>query len=121
MIPAGIKEYRKLWIGLGLLILISPFGLLLPELAKAGGAWGEWGNEELRSMLGYVPAQLGSLQGSWKAFFQGYSIPGMQKTWQAKLVYLICGAIGAIVIVAVCLALGKWLSVSEDSEKHHAP
>ena len=121
MIPGCIKNYRKLWVGLGLLILISPVGLLLPELAKAGGAWGEWGGNDLRSRLGYVPKKLEALQGFWKAILHDYSIAGLQKPWQAKIAYLVCGAIGASVIVAICLALGKWLSISENSEERHAP
>jgi hypothetical protein len=121
MIPACSKNYRKLWMGLGLLILISPLGLLLPELAKAGGAWGEWSGDELRSMLGYVPANLEALQGFWKAILSDYSIAGLQRSWQAKLAYLVCGVIGASVIVAICFGLGKWLSISEDSEERHAP
>lgn len=121
MIPARFKNYRKLWIGLGLLILMSPLGLLLPELAKAGGAWGEWGGEELKSMLGYVPTKLEKLQGFWKAILHDYTIAGLQKPWQAKVAYLVCGIIGASAIVTICLGLGKWLSISEDPEEHHAP
>ena len=121
MIPACFKNHRKLLIGLGLLILMSPFGLLLPELAKARGAWGEWGGDELKSMLGYVPAKLATLHGVWKAVLRDYSIAGLQKPWQAKIAYVVCGAIGASVIVAICLALGKWLSISENSEERHAP
>jgi|RhiMetdeSRZDD1v2_1073273.scaffolds.fasta_scaffold384817_3 cobalt/nickel transport protein len=121
MIRARSKNYHKLWMGLGLLLLLSPLGLLLPELAKARGAWGEWGVGELRSMLGYVPAKLESLQGVWKAILRDYSILGLQKPWQTKLAYLACGAIGASVIIVICFALGKWLSIPEDSEERHAP
>ena len=71
------NSYHKLWLGLGLLILMSPLGVLLPKLAKAGGAWGEWSVEELRSLLGYVPLRLGQLRGVWAALLPDYSIPGM--------------------------------------------
>jgi hypothetical protein len=117
MIPARFKNYRRLWIGLGLFILMSPLGLLLPEWAKAGGAWGEWGSEELKSMLGYVPTKLEKLQGFWKAILHDYTVAGLQK----PLAYVACGIIGASAIVAICLGLGKWLSISEDPEEHHAP
>ena len=121
MIPARLKNYRKLWMGLGLLILMSPLGLLFSEAAKAGSAWGEWGSEELKSMLGYVPTRLEKLQGFWKAILRDYSIAGLQKPWQAKIAYLVCGVIGASVIVAICLGLGRWLSMAEDPEEPHAP
>jgi len=118
--PARFNGYRKLWMGLGFLILISPLGVFLPGMAKSGGAWGEWGVEELRSMLGYVPSKLGELRGFWKALFPDYSIPGMHTPWETRIAYLLCSVIGAAAVVAICLFLGKWLSVSEDHDKHNA-
>jgi cobalt/nickel transport protein len=119
MMPARFNDYRKLWIGLGLLILMSPLGVLLPGMAKSGGSWGEWGVEELRSMLGYVPARLEKLRGLWKALFPDYSIAGMHKPWQVRIAYLLCSIVGAAAVIAICLFLGKWLSISEDNDEHH--
>jgi cobalt/nickel transport protein len=121
MMSTRSNSYHKLWLGLGLLILMSPLGVLLPKLAKAGGAWGEWSVEELRSLLGYVPLRLGQLRGVWAALLPDYSIPGMQRPWQAKLAYLLCTLIGTGVVVAVCLVLGKWLSIPEDKDINRAP
>ncbi len=52
MKPAA-KPLRWLWAGMGVLILLTPIGVLAP-----GTAWGEWGGEELDALVGYVPANL---------------------------------------------------------------
>jgi len=30
---------KKLWLGIAVLIIITPLGLILPDYFKAGGAW----------------------------------------------------------------------------------
>ncbi|HEX2521355.1 MAG TPA: PDGLE domain-containing protein [Terriglobia bacterium] len=104
---------RKLWLGLALLILLSPVGVILPEELDANGAWGEWRGEELQGMQGYVPAKLAQLNGLWKALLPDYAIPGMNETWQVRLGYVGSAALGAGLILVVALGLGKWLSCAE--------
>jgi cobalt/nickel transport system permease protein len=43
-------KLRPVYAMLALIAVISPLGLL-----ASGTAWGEWGNQELRKMLGYIP------------------------------------------------------------------
>ena len=43
MKPAA-RPLRWLWAGMGVLILLTPIGVLAP-----GTAWGEWGGEELEA------------------------------------------------------------------------
>ncbi len=50
-------------------LLMVPLGLL------GGEAWGEWGLEELKKMLGFVPAGLEKIYGLWKAPLSDYSLP----------------------------------------------
>ncbi|MGD0919371.1 MAG: hypothetical protein ABSB22_23255 [Thermodesulfobacteriota bacterium] len=51
-----MKTFQKrLWIGLFILALLTPLGVILPEKFNAGDAWGEWGPETLEKLLGYVP------------------------------------------------------------------
>ena len=52
---------KKLWIGLFIMALLTPLGVLLPEKFKAEEAWGEWGAEKLEKVLGYVPEGLKKL------------------------------------------------------------
>ena len=85
---------RKLWWALGGLILLSPLGLL-----ARGTAWGEWGVDELQQMLGYIPDGMHRLAGAWPhAPFGDYSLPGVESSWAAALIYLVCALLGVGVI-----------------------
>jgi len=89
--PAGD---RKLWWALGVLILLSPVGLL-----ARGTAWGEWGVDELQQMLGYIPAGMQRLAGAWShAPFGDYALPGFESSWSAALIYILCAIVGVGVI-----------------------
>ena len=70
------KSQKKLWIGLLILSLLTPLGIILPEKFKAGGAWGEWGPEELEKLIGYVPKGLKRLADLWKAPVPDYNFGG---------------------------------------------
>jgi len=113
-------RYKRLWLGLGLLVLLTPLGILLPEKFGANGAWGEWSARQLKEKWGYVPAQLEKLEGLWKALFPEYSIPGMTKPWQTKMAYLLAGLLGAGVVLILCLGLGRWLAIPEGQRKRNA-
>jgi cobalt/nickel transport system permease protein len=93
MKPAA-KPLRWLWAGIGGLLVLAPIGALAP-----GTAWGEWGGEELKSLVGYVPAKFEKLGALWKAVMPDYITPGLSNT---LLGYLIAGVIG----VALCAAVG---------------
>jgi cobalt/nickel transport protein len=71
-----MREYRNLWIALVVLALLSPLGLYLPELARAGAAWGEWGLDQIQQALGYVPAGMERMAEIWKAPLPDYTLPG---------------------------------------------
>ena len=47
-----MKLTTKFWIGIVVLIVLSPLGLILPEHFKAGSAWGEWGADEMQKLVG---------------------------------------------------------------------
>ncbi len=112
---------RKLWIGLSILLLLTPLGIVLPEKFNARGAWGEWSAHKVQLLTGYLPTGLARLQGFWKALFPDYSIPGLQKPWQGWLAYLAAGGIGTAVVIVICFGLGKWLSRGGEREGNDAP
>ena len=106
-----MKETKKLWWGLGLLILISPVGLILPEILKSGPAWGEWSLEEVERMLGFIPEGLKRVADLWPAPIPDYNL----KNWEGKgmaissLGYILSGVLGVAVIVLATFLLGKIL------------
>jgi hypothetical protein len=71
-----MKELRPLWIALGALALLSPIGLYLPRLFRAGAAWGEWSLAELEQIQGYLPAGMRTFGRFWRAPLSGYALPG---------------------------------------------
>jgi len=107
-----MKGTSKLWWGLILLIVISPAGLILPELFKSGPAWGEWSLQEIEQMLGFIPEGLKKISEMWSAPVPDYNL----KTWEGQgmfkssLGYILSGGLGVGVILLATLLLGKWLS-----------
>lgn len=68
-----MREYRPLVAALVVMALLTPVGIYLPEILKAGGAWGEWGVAEVRKMAGYAPEGMEKTSGSWKAPVPDYA------------------------------------------------
>jgi cobalt/nickel transport protein len=111
-----MKITTKLWIGIGVLILLSPLGLLLPEHFKAGEAWGEWGTDKIKELVGYIPQGLERLSSLWSAPIPDYAFKG----WEEKglsflsITYIISAIVGIIVILIVTLIIGRFLSRKGD-------
>ena len=74
-----MREYRPLLIALAVMALLTPVGLYFPEIMKAGGAWGEWGADEVRKLIGYAPREMEKSAESWKAPLPDYALPGQEK------------------------------------------
>ncbi|MFA4992471.1 MAG: PDGLE domain-containing protein [Candidatus Omnitrophota bacterium] len=106
-----MKIISKLWLFIGVLIILSPLGLLLPEHFKAGSAWGEWGTGQMQELLGYIPKGLGKLSNLWSAPIPDYAFKG----WEDKplsslsLAYISSAVIGVLICVVVVFILGKFL------------
>ena len=107
-----MKVITKLWIGIAILIVLSPLGLILPEHFKADSPWGEWGANEMQKLVGYIPKGLEKLSNFWKAPIPDYVFKG----WGGKglphrsLAYVMSAVIGILIIVAVTLIVGKILA-----------
>jgi hypothetical protein len=82
---------NKLWIGIGALALLSPLGIILPRLFKAGSAWGEW---DLSPKM-------------WPALFPGYK----SESW---LGYIFSAAIGIIIVAILVFFLGRLLTGKDE-------
>ncbi|MBU0951774.1 MAG: PDGLE domain-containing protein [Elusimicrobia bacterium] len=106
-----MKITTKLWIGLAVLIILSPLGLLLPEHFKAGAAWGEWGADEMQNLVGYIPQGLEKLSSIWNAPIPDYALKGWEKKGisHLSLAYVISAVVGVSITVLAVLGLGKLL------------
>jgi hypothetical protein len=107
-----MKTTTKAWIALGVMTLLSPLGLLLPEHFKAGAAWGEWGADEMEKLVGYVPEGLKKLSEIWKAPIPDYAFQGWEEKGLTHLgaAYIFSGLLGAALVVLLTWWLGKKLS-----------
>jgi cobalt/nickel transport system permease protein len=100
---AGTPHKRRplwiLWVGLGVLALLTPLGLL-----ASGTAWGEWGAEKLRDLgLGFVPAGLERLGTIWNAPIPDYAVPFLGP----RVGYVVSAVLGIALIVGVFWLLGR--------------
>lgn len=106
-----MKKYRKLWIGIGILLLLSPIGIILPEILRAGGAWGEWGIEEITEWMqkeglpGFIPEGLKRLSEIWSSPFPDYAFKGWEEGLKAYISYILTGLIGVVAVVVVTYAI----------------
>ncbi|MCK9582417.1 MAG: PDGLE domain-containing protein [Endomicrobiales bacterium] len=110
-----MKTITKLWIGIAILIVLSPLGLLLPDHFKAGTAWGEWGVDEIGKMTGYVPQGLAKLSELWKAPFPDYAFNGWEEKgiMHLSLAYIFSAVVGICIIAALAWLIGKLLTKKE--------
>ncbi|MDD5565648.1 MAG: cobalamin biosynthesis protein [Candidatus Omnitrophica bacterium] len=112
-----MKTTVKLWFGLVILILLSPLGLFLPEYFKAGDAWGEWGSDSLKELVGYVPQGLDKLSSLWSAPIPDYAFKGWEEKGLAHLsiAYIASAVLGIAVVAIVVLFLGTLVVKSRES------
>jgi len=94
----------RFWWGIVILILLAPVGLL-----AQGTAWGEWGMDELKELLGFVPPGLEKLSEWWSAPLPDYSLPGAAEGGFAAsaLWYIVSAVIGVIIIGGISYLFSK--------------
>ena len=103
---------KRLWIGLLIMALLTPLGVLLPEKFKAEEAWGEWGTEKLEKLIGYVPEGLRRLADFWKAPIPDYNFGGEGASLTLQAVsYIVSGLLGigvcAFIVFLISRSMGK--------------
>jgi hypothetical protein len=104
---------RKLWIGLAVLVFVSPLGLILPARFGAGSAWGEWSAGELDKMVGYMPGGMARISDMWKSPMPDYASKGHGSS---PLAYIVSALIGASIVIVLTLLLGKLLARRENED-----
>jgi hypothetical protein len=97
------KMMRNFAIGLVLLIILAPLGLL-----TVGETFGEWGPEEIKEKLGFVPPGLEQLSGIWNAPLPDYAFPGGGESMTvAAAAYIMSALIGVVVCGGLLYFVGK--------------
>jgi hypothetical protein len=103
-----MKTTKKIWIVIGILLLLSPLGVIIPVLFNTHGAWGEWGRDAIEKMVGFMPDGMKRLGGIWKAPMTGYAIPGQSRGLASDSIgYILTGVVGVAVIAGIMYLLGK--------------
>ena len=104
---------KKLWLGLLIMALLSPLGIILPEKFGAEGAWGEWGHNALEKLIGYVPEGLKKTVDIWKAPIPDYNFGGSALLSAKIISYIVSGIIGIILASVVIIIISKLLFKNE--------
>jgi hypothetical protein len=108
---------KKLWLGIGILILFSPLGLIIPNLMGAGGAWGEWGLDEIQKIAGFVPEGMKRLAELWRAPLPDYALPGRGKgLLHGSIGYILTAVIGVALAAGIMYLLAKLVGRKNDKK-----
>ena len=102
---------KKLWIGLLMMALLTPLGILLPETFNSGEAWGEWGIDKLEKLLGYVPEGLKRLADLWRAPIADYNFGGENTSMAVRVVsYVVSGLLGIGICALVVFMVWRFIA-----------
>jgi hypothetical protein len=97
------KIVRNFAIGLLVLIILAPLGLL-----AVGETFGEWGPEELQEKLGFVPPGMEQLSGLWNAPLPDYALPGGGESMTVSAAaYILSAVVGVVVCGGLMYFVGK--------------
>ena len=106
------KNMRNLLIGLLILVVLTPLGLL-----AAGETFGEWGTEELKEKIGYVPQGIEGMSGIWSAPLSDYGFPGNDTPIGTVSGYVFSAIVGVIVCGGILYFAGRYIAKKNDAEE----
>jgi cobalt/nickel transport protein len=106
-----MKTYKKYIIFLGILVVLSPLGLILPDYFKAGDAWGEWSVESVKEQTGHEPDGMKKTAEVYNAPIPDYNM-GKEDDPLSKLSvsYIVSGLIGTGIILLLTFGTTKLMS-----------
>jgi len=96
---------KRLLIALALLVLLVPLGII-----ASGTAYGEWGADELRALIGYIPAGYANLANLYHAPIPDYGTDWASSFMGQSLGYYLAAIIGVAVLAVVLFLIGKVLT-----------
>jgi len=100
------KNYRNLWLVLGAFIILSPIGLI-----ATGTAFGEWGVDQLREEVGFIPAGLERMADLWThAPLADYGIAGFDASFlQSSAGYILSAIVGVALVAGITSIFSKFV------------
>lgn len=107
------SRYKAVLCAIGVMVLLTPLGLL-----AAGTAWGEWGTDEIKDALGYIPKGLSSMADKWNALMPDYSVPSLGSGQTGAIGGYLISALVGVLIVAVCIFVMSKLLVKGKKQNH---
>ncbi len=91
----------RLWALFVLVLLLTPLGLL-----ATGSAWGEWEEETLQKLVGYIPAGIRQFgEGSLTPILPDYSLPGREGRGWEVVGYILSAIVGATITGLIARSL----------------
>ncbi|MBN1409649.1 MAG: cobalt transporter CbiM, partial [Spirochaetales bacterium] len=116
--PSFFKTYKPFLIVLAVLVILTPIGLL-----ASGTAWGEWGTEELKEKIGFIPRGFSQFADFWKSLLPDYSVGGTEGNPVAvSLIYIVSAVIGiAVISLLVFLASKLIVKKQQPGEQKKSP
>jgi cobalt/nickel transport system permease protein len=111
-----VPPWKKLALGLGALILLTPLGLFLPAKLGASEAWGEWGGEQVQKLAGYIPAGMRQIESLWRAPMPDYAPKGSEEAMLPVLSfwYILSGMLGVALVAGLFLAARRLIARREN-------
>ncbi len=108
-----MSNISKLWWGIAGLVILSPLGLLAP-----GTAWGEWGLEEIKQLVGTTPPGMARLAEKWNALFPDYTLRGFDKTFgQSAAGYILSAVVGIAVTVGLTYLFARYAAAKQQEKR----
>ncbi len=105
------KFQKKLWLGLLVMALLTPLGILLSQRFNAESAWGEWGVDKLEKLIGFVPEGLKKLTDLWKAPIRDYNLGGVAASKILQVIsYMTSGFLGIGVCVLIVFIISRFIA-----------
>ncbi|NOY53079.1 MAG: hypothetical protein GXP58_05590 [Deltaproteobacteria bacterium] len=93
------NNVKKLYLLIGLFLLLVPLGLL-----TTSPAWGEWEADYYRTLLGFIPERLRHFASWYQAPISGYQLEGHG----AVLGYYLSAVIGIVLIFGIFFAWSRF-------------
>ena len=99
------KVLRNLLIWLLILVILVPLGII-----ASGTAYGEWGADELQSLIGYVPAGFASLNNLYHAPIPDYGTDWANSFIGQSLGYYVAAIMGVGLLGVLFFLIGRQLT-----------